>query len=251
VIAGSTLLYSRRSLAAACGRLAALGFEALDVGALSGWAHLDPADVADDPGRAAADLRDAAGDLAVVALNAGLGEQPERELDALCAVADRVGAAVVTVPAGPADADPSADLDRVHSLARAVDDREVALCVETHYDTLAETPSGAARYADLPGVGLTLDPSHFAVGGYPLDAYESLLGDVRHVHLRQAGDSWDAVQRPVDDGDLDFAALFAALADAGYGGHYAVEYIDSLEGVDPDEAEAQAVGMLARARELL
>jgi len=39
-IAGSTLTCSRLDLAPACARLDDLGFDAVDVGALAGWAHV-------------------------------------------------------------------------------------------------------------------------------------------------------------------------------------------------------------------
>jgi sugar phosphate isomerase/epimerase len=258
-VAGSSLLYSRHDLPTACERLAALGFDAVDLGAFEGWAHVSPATLPGNVDTVAArvgDACDAAG-LDPVALNADAGtDDPaaeRRRVAALAALADRLDAPVITLQAGDPEGSVDADLDRFADLVAAVDDREATLAVETHYGTHAEDPATAARYADVPGLALTLDPSHFLAAGHAPDAYRRLLetGAVAHVHLRQSGRSWEAIQRPPDDGGLDVEQVVADLSEVGYAGALAVEYIDSLEGVDPDDAEAWAAATRERIEGLL
>ncbi|MFB6135734.1 MAG: sugar phosphate isomerase/epimerase family protein [Halobacteriaceae archaeon] len=255
MIAGSSLLYTRYDFPEACARLADAGFDAVDVGAIEGWAHVDPSAVVADPDAAAERVGRACERAAVspVALNAGCGDvtpdEEVRQVAAIAVLADAVGADALTLPAAGVDADVDADLDRFRRLVDATDDADVALTVETHYDTLTEDPEVAGRYAAVSGLGLTLDPSHFAVGPYWDRGYDDLLPAAEHVHLRQSGASWAAVQRPPGDGRVDFDRLFDALAGVGYDGHFSVEYIDSLDGIDPVEAEAAAVGMRELAEE--
>jgi sugar phosphate isomerase/epimerase len=264
-VAGSTLLYSRLSLAAACDRLASLGFDCVDLGAVAGWAHLDPAAVREDRAAATARVEEACGDAGLdpVALNANAGElgtdAERRRVAALAALAEDVGADVLTLPAAGADTDLAADLARFADLAAATADYDVALTVETHWNTHTEDPAVAARYAAaVDGLGLTLDPGHFAIGPHwsgeegPA-VYEPLLDEVEHVHVRQAGEGWANVQRPLDadDGRIDVAALVAALRGADYDGALTVEYIDSLEGTDPTAAEAWAADARRTVADLL
>lgn len=255
IVAGSTLLYSRYPFERACVALAARGFGAVDVGLQEGWAHFDPSATVDAVDAVAGRIEDvrAATGLTPVAFNVGLGdvavdEQVER-LRAVADVADAVGAPVLTLPAaGEAVALPD-DIDRFGRLVEAVADRDATVTVETHYDTHAEDPAVARRYAeDVPGLGLTLDPGHFAVGPHWRPDVGSLVPHVEHVHLRQAGSSWEEIQLPAGDdrGRVDVARLLGELAEGGYEGALSVEYVDSLPGVDPADAERAAIGMRER-----
>lgn len=255
-VAGSSLLYSRLDLGAACDRLAALGFQRVDLGVLEGWAHVAPSDVVGDVEATADRVRDACrgSGLEPVAFNAGLDAADDAErrsrARAVADLAESLDVSTITLPAGPADGRLEADFDRFRSLVDAADGYDVTLTVETHWGTHTEDPDVARRYpAEVPGLGLTLDPGHYAVGPHwPVD-YDRVLPAVDHVHVRQSGDDWEDVQAPVDDGRVDVAALLSALRSAGYDGAVSVEYIDALEGVTGDEAEARAAEMLSVLRE--
>lgn len=254
MIAGSTLLYTRHSLDTACERLSDLGFPAIDLATIEGWAHLDPSTLVDTVETAVRRVRTASDDLPIIAINAGLGTvEPEvaaNRLDAVGQLGQELAVSTITLQPGKLDT-LQADLERIERLATVLEPYDSTLCIEAHYNTPAEDPEIALEYAQLPGVQLTLDPSHFAVGPYWEDGYDALLDSVGHVHLRQAGDSWEALQRPVDDGRIDIERVLEKLRIAGYSGHYSIEYIDSLDGVDPATAERQAAQMFDRVRTLL
>ena len=74
-VAGSSLLHSKETFARACERLCALGFSAVDVGAMAGWAHIEPAAILRNPETVAETIRAgcAAADLDPVAFNASVG----------------------------------------------------------------------------------------------------------------------------------------------------------------------------------
>jgi len=256
-IAGSTLTYSRLDLGAACRRLADMGFDTVDVGALAGWAHVDPAALVGDIEATASRIDDRLAGLDPVALNAGLAAEPaEREqVRALAALADALGADSVTLPAGSTDAsDPGDDRDRFRILVDAAPS-DATLAVETHRFQHTEDPAVALAYAErVDGLALTLDPAHFAAGPHwAPDCYDELLSHVAHVHVRQAGDAWEAIQRPYDasDGRIDVERLVERLRAAGYDGTLSVEDIDGLDGVDAEAAAREACRMRERLHELL
>jgi sugar phosphate isomerase/epimerase len=255
-IACSTLLFDDDPLEIACQRIADLGFEAVDVGARSGWAHVDPGTL---PGRVndTVDRIEAAcADAGVepVAFNAAIAgahdASPAEQVRALGALADALDVDVFTLGCG-GDADrPLADaIDRSRRLADAVRDAEATLTHETHTGCLTEDPTVAHRLvAGTPGLQLTLDPSHFwydADRDRPPDCYDELLPHVAHVHVRQATPDDNGV--PMDDsgGRVDFERLVDRLRDVGYDGVLSVEYIGSDA---PDDATAR---MAADARTAL
>ncbi|RJT07893.1 sugar phosphate isomerase/epimerase [Halococcus sp. IIIV-5B] len=251
-IAGSSLLYSRYSFADACRWLSELGFGAVDIGVQEGWAHFDPSGLvgASDTAVAAIDDICQTTGLEPVALNANAGDvNLEIEVERVRAVidlADELGIPVVTLPAAPAEALLSDDLDRFETLVGITEGTDVTLTVETHRNTLTEDPSVVAEYAaGVSGLGYTLDPGHYVINVDDHDGlWDGLLPNVAHVHLRQAGTGWEEIQMAVEDGDLDVISFLKSLRDAGYDEAITVEYIDSLDGVVPDIAEQQAKDLL-------
>lgn len=260
-VAGSTLLYTRYSLEKACELLAKLGFEAVDVAMIENWAHIGPSSAIEDPEGTIERIVTACDDsgLDPVAVNGSPGDGHPREqvrrVGALAAVADGIGASTITMGAAQRDADFETDLDRFRSFVSVAERYDVTICVEAHYRQLTEDPAVALAYAErVPGLGITLDPSQFAVGPYwEAGCYDDLLPHVEHVHVRQAGDSWETVQLSPDDerGRVDFSRLVSKLESAGYDGAVTIEYIDSLDGVDPEAAEGDAGVMRKRITSLL
>ncbi|WP_227379409.1 sugar phosphate isomerase/epimerase family protein [Haladaptatus halobius] len=258
-VAGSTLLYSRLSLNETCRRLSDLGFDAIDVGMQEGWAHVAPSEAVGAVDAAALRIETACTEANIdpVAINVSAGEVDlDTEIERVKAVADVADALdidVVTLPAAQTDTLLAADLDRFSALVDAVADRDVILTVETHWGTHTEEPAVAAEYAAaVPGLAYTLDPGHYFIGNHDIQPpYRDLLADIEHVHIRQAGIGWEEIQQPVQDGSIDIEAFIDDLRGAEYDGVVTVEYIDSLENVDPQAAQCQAVTMREVLRECL
>ncbi|RUT34876.1 sugar phosphate isomerase/epimerase [Arsenicitalea aurantiaca] len=101
----------------------------------------------------------------------------------------------------------------------------IAVCVEPHVHSYLESPALAAALCEgVPGVKLALDYAHFAVAGYRQDEIDALAPHAGHIHLRQARPG--ALQTKMEEGTLNFPALFATLRDAGYQGYLASEYVN-------------------------
>lgn len=238
-LACSTLAFNGKSVEEAFRGVAGLGFDVADLGAfdLEGFGQVRPADAAARLGETADRITAAAAaaGITVGAINAhcGGGDPTEtgRRVAALCLIAHRVGARTVTLGAGPGPVD--AAVERFLPYVDAGLRYHVTVCAEIHLDSVTERPAAAIELASrVPGLRLTLDPSHFLVQGETLEAWRGVVGLVGHVHLRDAGaNGWGEIQVPWGAGRLDLPAVLAALDAVDYAGVLSVEYIDpaSLE----------------------
>ena len=148
-------------------------------------------------------------------------------------VAAELGIAGLTVLPGVAWAeDPDASWSVcVEELGWRVDEAGavgVEVRIEPHVGSIVALPELVLRLcAELPGLRLTLDASHFEVQSVTLDRMLTLAPLAGHVHVRAAKPG--AVQVRWRDNETDFAALVEALRAAGYDGGYCVEYVPMAE----------------------
>ena len=254
-VAGSALTFSREPLGEALAALRRLGFECVELAALHGWAHIDPSRLADDPEAETAAVRLALARAGVraVGINAGLGAaaaaQRQRRAHALFRLAAACGIPVVTLPAGPAADGAAAAAGDLRPLVHAAAQYGVTLAVETHIGAVTQDPAAAAALCRaVPGLRLTLDPSHYWAGPAQGLGWEAAVPYVAHVHLRDAGlGGWPEIQSWPGRGAVDFPAVDGALRAAGYAGARAVEYIDTLPVSGGGTAAEAAVEMARRA----
>jgi sugar phosphate isomerase/epimerase len=100
----------------------------------------------------------------------------------------------------------------------------VQLRIEAHAGSIVPTPELAARLcAEVTGLRLTLDLSHFDLQAITLDRSLTLVPLAGHLHVRAA--KAGAIQVRWRDNETDFAALVDALRATGYAGAYCVEYV--------------------------
>lgn len=143
--------------------------------------------------------------------------------------ARELGAPGLTVlPGVPDHADPEAGWERAAEELRwrvaAAGAEGVQTRIEAHIGSLVSTPELAARMvAEVPGLALSLDPTHFTMQAIGPERIAPLAPLAGHVHLRASrpGDLQVAWER--DEGDL--AGLLSALGAAGYDGPICVEYV--------------------------
>jgi len=116
-----------------------------------------------------------------------------------------------------------ATIESVKPMVEAATRAGVTPCIEAHIHSYLETPSLAAELCERSGARLALDYAHFAVAGYRQEEIDPLARFAGHVHLRQARPG--ALQTKLEEGTLNFPAMFATLHDAGFTGHLACEYV--------------------------
>jgi len=101
---------------------------------------------------------------------------------------------------------------------------------------LIETPQDQLRLieeVDSPNAAAMVDTAHALHRNESPTAYVEELSDhLAHLHLADTG------RLPPGNGDLSFRAMFDALDDIGYDGHYTVEIFGS--DLNPDEAALEA-----------
>lgn len=236
----STLGWSRKPLEEAVAGIAALDFGQVDLGIHEGWAHLNASELAD--GGAARVRREAERIRALIrqhqmrrvaACNVGLRtrdlEEQQRRLAAVCDLAASLEVPIITLGAAPRGTGFDEEVTRWRTLVPIATRRGVQLTLETHTNQITELPEVAARLCDaVPGLGLTLDPSHFYAGPNQGADFSAVLPYVRHVHLRDAGSDWEHIQVPAGTGHVNFGWIVSQLHARGYDGKFAIEYIDSI-----------------------
>jgi sugar phosphate isomerase/epimerase len=116
-------------------------------------------------------------------------------------------------------------VESLKPLVAAAGEAGVTLCVEPHVHSYLETPALAAEMCErAKGTRLALDYAHFIVSGYRQEEIDLLAPYVGHAHLRQARPG--ALQAKLEEGTLNFSAMFATFRDAGFDGYLACEYVN-------------------------
>jgi len=222
-VAGSTLVAVGQPPAESLPVLRELGFDRVELAFYEGWTAVGPRGVEESQLRMT--LRQLA--LEAVALNVGVGglsRPAARSAVTDCLrLAHALEIGVVTV-----QAEPVLDLP---ALVRSAGRAGITLAVETHLGYVTESATGAIRLlAEVPGLGLTLDPSHYAFLGQESDL-AGLVGRAAHVHYRDAARG--TLQLAPGEGAIDPASFVRCLVDGGFAGTVTVEYVDA-----PDDALA-------------
>lgn len=118
----------------------------------------------------------------------------------------------------------SETVESLKPLLAAADQAGITVCVEPHVHSYLESPAITAEMCErAPGVKLAIDYAHFIVSGYRQDEIDALAPWFGHAHLRQARPG--ALQAGLEEGTINFPALFATLRDAGYDGWLSSEYV--------------------------
>ncbi len=229
-VACSTLCFGKHPLERALRIIAELEFSKVDVAIHERGPHLRPSDVAQDVSLAAQRIRigpslsPAAFSLEIDAPDP---ETFEQQLRAVCRLARMSTVTLLTIPAGPADSSLDLEVERLQRILHITDAEGLVLTVETRIGTLAETPRGAVELCQrVPGLGLTLDPSHFLAGPHQGKPFDSVYPYVRHVHLRDTGRTPEEFQVRVGQGDIEYGRIVGQLARHHYDRLLTVEITD-------------------------
>jgi sugar phosphate isomerase/epimerase len=211
--------------------------------------HLTPAEVAADPARCARLLRYTSS-VSAAALNLEFEPNIDHEtfvnqFDAICKLARSLGIATLTMPAAPTGSDMEAEVRRLKELVNLVQPYGMVLTVETRIGTITELPNNAVKLCEkVPGLGLTLDPSHYICGPNQNRTYDQVYPYVRHVHLRDTGLSPDKMQVRVGQGEIEYSRIITQLEKHHYNRVLTVEIVDKPENPFPMETEVRKLKFL-------
>jgi sugar phosphate isomerase/epimerase len=230
-------------LAAAMERLAELEFTAVELDVHEHGGHLQPAAVAADPEAAIAQCSDLQR-LRPVAVSFAAAETPEMydHFTACCRLAKSLGVVTMVVESSEQGTPFNGEIDRLRRLVSIASGLGGIVAVKTSAGRMtqdAETTASLCR--NVPGLWVTLDPSHFIFGHKQMASWESILTYVCHVHLRDTKP--DAFQVRIGQGNVEYGKLFNQLERVGYKRALSV-HLPPLENVDQ-------VGELRKMRLLL
>lgn len=222
-----------------------------------GWAHIDWPKVRDNPIAAADDVRRVIeplelniDDSFIWFRNRYLSElkeelkctltQPDKAarddnfemFKSFVAYCNAIGCPGITLSSGVKYAELGYSYEQIYEISRdelrrMVDYagcRDVEVRPEPHGESVMGTLQNCKRMlADVPGLKISLDYSHFMPQGHEIEDVHVLIPFAGHVHARQA--NRQRVQCRYEEGILDFEAIVKELVRQDYKGNIALEYV--------------------------
>lgn len=247
-VACSTHCFNKYPLGEALGRIAEMEFHKIDVALHERSNHLRPSQVAQDATAAAAQLKNASGLVPAafsVDIEAPEGEEFDQQFCAVCRLARLAMAPLLTIPAAPASTPLDREVQRLTRLCRLAGKDGLILTVDTRVGTLTENPDVAVTLCQrVPGLGLTLDPSHYIAGPHQGKPYDQVYPYVRHVHLRDTGRGAGQFQVHVGQGEIEYGRLIAQLSRHRYDRLLTVDLRDLPDAAYPTEPEVRKLKYL-------
>jgi sugar phosphate isomerase/epimerase len=247
-VACSTLCFARWPLERTLRTIAELEFGKVDIAIQEQGPHLKPSEVVADVAGAAQRIR-IGPSLSPAAFNVEIEAADEsdyqRQLQAICHLARLSMVTVLTIPAAAVGVGLDAEVKRLKGLVRLAETEGVTLTVETRMGTLTETPDAAVELCKrVPGLGLTLDPSHYIAGPHQGGLFDQIFPYVRHVHLRDTGRNPDQFQVRVGQGEIEYGRIIAHLARYDYDRLLTVEICDIPDAPYAMDAEVRKLKYL-------
>ena len=208
----STECFPDLSLAKAMERLSELEFTAVELDVHEGGPHLQPGGVATDPEAAIAACSDLQR-LRPMAISFSSPETPELydRFTACC----RLAVVTIVVDASELGTPFNGEIERLRRMVAIATGMGVVVGVKTTAGRMTQdSETTASLCRNVPGLGVTLDPSHFIYGHKKMASWEPILKYVCHVHLRDTKP--DVFQVRIGQGCVEYGKLVAQLERVGY-----------------------------------
>jgi sugar phosphate isomerase/epimerase len=249
-VAASTLCFSQEPLESALRHMAELEFDKYELVITEDSPHLRPSEVAENAEAALHRLRRGPS-LTPAAITLDLGEGDwtapvlYRRFEAMCRFAKPLTVAVLTIAAAPLGTPFDDEVKRLSTLAGFAMREGLVLTVETHSRTLTADPAVAVELCKaVPGLGLTLDPSHYIQGPHQGGDFDMVYPYVQNVHLRDTGKNPGDFQVRVGQGEIEYNRVINLLARAGYDRALTITIFDLPENSFDTEVEVRKLKLL-------
>jgi sugar phosphate isomerase/epimerase len=246
-VACSTHCFGKLSLEDALRTIREMQFPKADLAVHDPGPHLTPAEVRADLGKVAQRLKKA--NIPFAAFHVGIAAPDPAEardqLRAVCRLARVSTVPLLTIPAAPLGSDFQAEVTRLRDWTKVAASEGMMLTVETHSETVTADPLGAVELCrHVPGLGLTLDPSHYFVGPHAPLNFDPLFPYVRHVRLRDTGAKPGEFQVRVGQGEVEYGRIISCLDRYHYDRALTVDIRDIPENPFPVEPEVRKLKYL-------
>jgi sugar phosphate isomerase/epimerase len=242
------LCFSRHPLEEALRSIGELRFSKFDVAIHEHGGHLKPSEVLADVAAAAARLRYGPG-LAPAAFSVEIDAPTEdgyhQQLHAVCRLARISAVPVITLKPAGLETPLETEVERLTRLVRIADGEGLTLAVATLIGTHTQTAESAVDLCQrVPGLGLTLDPSHYTAGPQQGKNYDCVFPYVRHTHLRDTGRGPNQFQVRVGQGEVEYGRIVSQLARYRYKQALSVDMRDAPDLPFAMEPEARKLKYL-------
>ncbi len=215
-VACSTLCFARLPLERALRLIGELEFSKLDVAIHEKGPHLKPSEVVQDVALASQRIRIGPSLTPAafsVEIDAADPQEYYKQLRAICKLARMSAVSTITIPAPRNQSNVDEEFKKLTDLVGMVQQEGLVLTIPTHIGTWTETPAAALSLCQrIPGLCLTLDPSHYINGPHQGGSFDELFPYVRHVHLRDTGRGPGKFQVRVGQGEVEYGRLISLLA---------------------------------------
>lgn len=247
-VACSTLGFTREPLEQALRRIAEMEFSKVDLAVTENGPHLTPELIISDTASVLHSIRQAP-TIGFAALTVRLPHRDEQkfleQIDAIAHFAKQLAAPVVVVEASTTGTPFGEEVERLSRLERVTSLHGTVLTVTTKTGTLTELPDVAVQLCqEVPGLGLTLDPTHFVCGPNQGKTFDQVFPFVRHAHLRDSGRRMDQYQVQVGRGEIEYGRIVQALRRFDFRGSLVVAIEDSIPTEMDVEAEVRKLRLL-------
>lgn len=226
-VAVSTRNFAELSLEEACAQITDLEFDRIELWLDDRNQHLPVASVADEPDAFVIRYREATR-LAPAAITLAHDVRAE-SLRGIAKAAKQLRITQITLPAADLGTPFNAEIERLRELSAVASQDGVRTSIRTQRGTLTEDPHTAVELCQaVPGLGITLDPSHYLKAPSPDRAIDLVMPYVFHVHLRDS--TADSLQVQVGLGELDYSRLITQLRRVNYTRALSIELLPEMLG---------------------
>jgi sugar phosphate isomerase/epimerase len=249
-VACSTLCFARESLDGALRQIAELEFDKFELALTENGQHLKPSEAGDNPEAALQRVRGGPSLIpSALSLDFGTVDWSDpvthARFDGLCRLAKALSVAVLTIDAAPIGTPVQDEINRLTRLVSSTMRQGLVLALLTHSDTLTADPKAAVELCQaVPGLVLTLDPSHFLQGPHRNVDFDIVFPYVHNVHLRDTGLAPGEFQVRIGQGQVDYARIITQLQRYGYNRALTVSIVDRIENPFNREVEIRKLKLL-------
>lgn len=237
----SSLCRCKQPLETMCRTVADMGFRYVDLSALNWSPHINIGELVRDFDKEAAKVEKAlaanrlgVSNLTFEPIESRPWDAYQQQFEALAKLAARLNTRLINIMAPGVKCDRQDMVGKLKTLVAIGKRHNVLVSIETHCNQVTERPADALSMCrQVPGLGLTLDPSHYYAGPNQGAAFDDLYPLVYGTGFRAGGMDWKSIQSPWGTGPIDFTAIVRKLQAAGYKGFYVVEYIEGFNQLDP------------------
>jgi sugar phosphate isomerase/epimerase len=216
-VAATSRCFCELPLDAALLQLVELEYSAVEIMVHETDGHMKPSAVLSDPERAVALCRQTHR-LTPVALSVEIDAPPPdyyQQFSACCKLAKAIKVVTLTVRSAELGTPFNAEVERLRALTALASKDGVRVGLLTEVGRMTENPDTAVVMCDsVKGLGITLDPSHYAYGLHAGVGYEQVMKHVYHVRLRDT--TKDELQVRVGRGDVEYGRLVNQLHKVRY-----------------------------------